>query len=60
MKLQLDLKNCVLVFDEAHNIAQNCESLYSFQMQLPLITYKKLDPTVDYDSKRLMERIEVF
>ena len=54
IKLQLDLKNCVLVFDEAHNIAYNCESLYSFHILLPL-KFGELSSTSDYDSKKLMD-----
>ena len=32
--LQVNLRNAILVFDEAHNIESNCEEILSFEMQV--------------------------
>ena len=33
-KLQLQMKDSILVFDEAHNIDSNCEEIYSFEIEI--------------------------
>jgi Rad3-related DNA helicase len=33
-KLQLQIKDSIIVFDEAHNIDSNCEEIYSFEIEI--------------------------
>ena len=33
-KLQLQIKDSIIVFDEAHNIDSNCEEVYSFEIEI--------------------------
>ena len=62
--LQISLKNAIVIFDEAHNLDEQCEQVFSFEMQAEnywhafryLERYSSCAKSFDFDSKQKIEQ----